>query len=258
MMELQSLPSEILLMVCQRLHYRDLLSLSLVSKTLSEASRQPVLWKHFKLSVGPGSLHLLNRILSDRRFSCLEEITFVGCEMSDRQVRLLVRSNVRKIKIGCGVDFDQDSSFLRVEPGLLGRLVNTRTGFYFYNWELGMTGDQLSQIFHQMTEETQLRFLTINNNQLLSEIPASLYTGPLNRLTRLSLPCQDDVSFKEFLTEMSKYTNIRELDLSYNNLVDVEPDLFCHTLSKLEESYSLFWRQNYFSSFRNSVSALPR
>ena len=259
MLELQSLPSEILLMVCQRLDYQDLLSLSLVSKTLSQASRQPGLWKQFKLSVGPGTLHRINRILSDKRFSCLEEITFAGCEMSDRQVRLLVRSNVKKIKIGCGVDFDKDSSFLRVEPSLLGRLVNTRDGFYFYNWELGMTGDQLRQIFQQMTEKTQLKFLTINNNQLLSRIPASLYTEALNKLTRLSLPCQDDVSFKEFLTEMSQYTNIRELDLSYNNLADVEPDLFCQALSKLEASLlSFYFGEKFFSFFRNFVSALPR
>ena len=154
----------------------------------------------------------------------------------DRHVRLLLRSKVKKIKIGCGVDFDKDSSFLRVDPSLLGGLVNTREGFYFYNWELGMTGDQLREIFQQMTERTQLRFLTINNNQLLSRIPASLYIEALNKLTTLSLPCQEDVSFKEFLHQMSKCTNIRELDLSYNNLGDVEPDVFCLALAKLEES----------------------
>ena len=259
-MDLQSLPSEVLLMICQRLHYRDLESLSLVSKTLYEVSRQPVLWKQFRLTVGPVNILLINRILSDRRFSCLEEITFAGCELSDRTVRLLLRANVKKIKIGCGVDFDKDSSFLRVDPSLLGRLVNTREGFYFYNWELGMTGDQLRQIFQQMNEETRLRFLTINNNQLLSRIPASLYTEALNKLTTLSLPCQDDVSFKEFLNQMTKCTNIRELDLSYNNLDDVEPDLFGRALSKLEESIFITFHKlifiDYFS-FRNFVSAHP-
>ena len=78
MMELQSLPSEILLMVCQRLDYQDLLNLSLVSKSLSEASRQPVLWKYFKLAVGPNTLQFISKILSHTRFSCLEEITFAG------------------------------------------------------------------------------------------------------------------------------------------------------------------------------------
>ena len=258
MMQLQSLPSEVLLLICQRLHYRDLQSLSLVSKTLSQASRQPVLWKQFRLTVGPANLLLLNRILSDRRFSCLEEITFAGCEMLDRHVRLLLRSKVKKIKIGCGVDFDKDSSFLRVDPSLLGGLVNTREGFYFYNWELGMTGDQLREIFQQMTERTQLSFLTINNNQLLSRIPASLYIEALNKLTTLSLPCQEDVSFKEFLHQMSKCTNIRELDLSYNNLGDVEPDVFCQALANLEESISFLLFYIYiFFSFRNFVSALP-
>ena len=172
-MSLESLPREVWLIVCQRLHYKDIISLSLASQTLQQLSQHPLVWKHFKLTIGCQRISHMKTILRNKRFSCLEEIRLVGCEMVNEQARILLRSSVKRIKIGCDVDFDKDSSLLKVSPSLLGRLVNSREGFYFNNWEVGLTTEQLREIFLQMRVATKLRSLTINNNQMLERIAES-------------------------------------------------------------------------------------
>ena len=248
-MDIESLPCELLLMVCQRLDYQDIISLSLATRTFSQVCQQPLLWRHFKLSVGNGILPYTKRMLENKRFSCLEEITFIGCEILNKHARILLRTNIKKIKIGCAVDFDKDCCFRQVDPSLLGRLVNSREGFYFYNWELGLTEDQLREIFLQMSEGTDLKCLAMNSNQRLGRTEPCLYSLPLNKLETVSLPSQDDISFQEFVTEMSKSTNITELDLSYNNLVDVEPNSFSAALSHLKESIRVVTKHDHNCKF---------
>ena len=117
-MDIQTLPMELLVMLCQRLHYQDILSLSLVSKQFHSVCQHPSLWKHFNLTLGRGRIRELKRILEDRRFSCLEELTLAGCEILDTHVRILLRSNVKKIKGRC----IQFSSVSGLNSGLIYRL----------------------------------------------------------------------------------------------------------------------------------------
>ena len=252
-MSIESLPPEILVIVCQSLHYQDIIRLSLASQTFSEVCQHPVLWKHFKLTIGSETMSKIKTILENKRFSCLEELSLVGCEMRDKEVRILLKSSVKRIKIGSDMDFDKDSSIQEVSPSLLGRLVNSRDGFYYQNWDESLTEHQLTEIFLQMRDGSQLRSLTINNNQMLERIPTTLYAASLNKLNTLALPCQDDISFKDFIQQMAISSNIKELDLSYNNLADVPPHTFSQALSKLEESIFLFQHKMTFVFHRNCV-----
>ena len=103
-----------------------------------------------------------------------------------------------------------------------------------------MNESQLTQLFAKMSKGTKLKKLEILNDQNLSNVPQHELAIGLNNIANLTLMCQDiheesEFSFEPFFTQMKMSTKIKELDISYNNLSYLPPDLLSMSLNQMEK-----------------------
>lgn len=137
-------------------------------------------------------------------------------------------------------DFDYDCDITKVSANLFAETINNLETFEFYNWDIKMSPSQMTQLFVKMSKGTKLKKLEILNDQNLHNVPQQELSVALNTIANLTLMCQDihdgsEFSFELFLTQMKSRTEVKELDISYNDLSYISPDLFSSSLNYIEK-----------------------
>ena len=235
-----NLPSEILVKIFENLIHEDLANVVLVCRRWLEIGEDPILWKEFRLLVNDCNVENLNKIIGIRRLVNIREVMFENCVLKNSNILALKKSNINKIIMSKSDTFDFDCDVTKVSANLFAETINNLETFEFYNWDIKMTQSQLTQLFAKMSIETKLKKLEILNDQNLYNVPHQELAIALNNITNLTLMCQDihddsEFSFEPFLNQMKIKTDIKELDISYNDLSYISRDLLSSSLNYIEK-----------------------
>ena len=235
-----SLPCEILMKIFEHLSHKDLAHSSLVCQRWRTIGEDPIFWKNFKLLVNDENIEHFHEIIMMRRLSNVPSIMFENIVLEDGHLQALKKTRIVNVRMSRSDTFDLDCDSTRISANIFAEVINNLETFDFYNWDIQLTEPQLTQLFMKMREGTRLKKLEVLNDQNLHKIPQNTLAVGLNKIRSLTLMCQDiheesQFSFEHFFSHMKIESNVEELDISYNNLSYIAPDLLSTALNKVEK-----------------------
>ena len=214
-MNINILPSELLLMIFKKLLITDLKSVMLVCKYWRSMGGDPILWKKFPVLIE--NPHQFTQVLSIPRLSCLEHITIDGLyEFNARYENfhvdfLLERGGVKILEIG------ETADLRNVFPEKLAKLVNKCEIV-----ELGynLTKRQMREIFSEMSSSvTNLKKLWLPDD--VHHVPADMLAEGLVKIPHITLSNITQKQVMAFFTAMTKdyartiFLNTHTADLAH-------------------------------------------
>lgn len=229
------LPREIWLMIFEKLPFRDLFNVVLVSKNWLDIGEDPLLWKNFKMVKSCRSLDSLEDALGISRLSSLSYLELKasvkeGIVLNDH-IEVISKTNIKSMRmLNCNLSY--------ANPEMISALFNN-----FKSLELEdtvLTEAQAEMIFTTMAQQTMLKELKLST-PLSEEISISLLAPELlgaafNKLEVLHLRWVifDQGFWETFFQMMCADTNLRELLFEYQGLHNVPPKVFSAALNKLQ------------------------
>ena len=237
------LPSDVLLLIFKFFDFETLKCLCSVSRKMKNVAESPSLWKTFQLKISTANIKSLDEILQLTRFSSLQEIHFIACELSNENIRsLLRRGSVTSLVLGTGDVFERDCCVSQVDADLLGSLITRLSLLTISNWdrENKLTQDQWKTLFkHMEKDESKLSGLEIISDQCCEDDKS--VPSVLAKLEYLSISDQAMLSFTKLFQQMVTETNLQRLELLFTNLSNISEELFSSALAKIKHvdiSYS--------------------
>jgi len=230
-MEINALPAEMLIKVFSFVPVRDRKNVVLVSKRWREVGEDPSLWTWCRIRVySKDDIHNL----SMRRLKHIQEIQ-ISANITNNyntfgnwKAILLAVNKLHRLK---KLDFSYNN-LSSVEPELLARVVNKMEDVKL--WKL--TNDQLQALFTAMCQNSQLKKLDLDGNNL-SSVEPELFGRAVNRLEDVNLGGTSLTNLQKMaiFTSMSLNSQLKKLDLTRINLSSVDSELFARGITKLQE-----------------------
>ena len=246
--EIQHLPNETLLHICQFLSHKDLNNISLVSRRFYDVATIPNLWKntHYSISSMKDRIDLM-WMLGLPRFRKESSIKLSGSGIrADFQERYQLYNLMKEITGSKlkhltfdHMDFKEINSIANV----INSLESFSAEFCVFNQR------QVARIFSQMSEEysklKSLKLLSSINEDYIKQVRPLIFARGVNKLESLDLGSSDNDfhgltkgHLLKMFAQMSVETNLKRLHLgpvaiSYPNLVPSET--LAKAISKLEE-----------------------
>ena len=235
---MDKLPKEILLQILQYLPYADLKRSLLVCQRILDAGLEPCLWRGFCLIVSSRNIGNLSEILELDRFENLKSVKFLGCNIKNKQLKLIKASNVKHIQIGAGHDLEKDCEISDVSPGVLASFIGKMEVFKYHNSLLTeMNLKQINSVAKELENTHNLKHLEIFYNNSLTSLPAETLASAMSTLTELSLVFQklNPDKYNALFSQINHSSNLKVLNLQGNNLSKVNPGIFGSAVIKLEK-----------------------
>jgi len=221
-------------MIFEKLPFRDLFNVVLVSKTWLDIAEDPLLWKKFKMVKNCRSLDSIEDALSISRLSAMSFLELQASAKEgivlDEHIETISKTNVKNLKmLNCNLNY--------VDPEKVSALFNN-----FETLDLEdtvLTESQADLIFNTMVQNTNLKELRLST-PLSEEVNISLLSPELlgaafNKLEVLHLRWVifDQGFWETFFQMMCTETNLKELLFEYQGLNNVPPKIFSSALNKL-------------------------
>jgi Leucine-rich repeat (LRR) protein len=86
-----------------------------------------------------------------------------------------------------------------------------------------ITSEMISELFENINDITNLKFLDLSNNELIEDMPENIF-DKLSDLEHLDLSCNNLSSIPKNIFD--KLTNLTHLDISYNDLSSIPANIF--------------------------------
>jgi len=180
MPHINMMPKEILLMIFQKLDFRNLKNVMLVSDYWRWLGGDPVLWRKLKLVFIDNPENFI-QVLSIPRLARVEHVTLDGlyefrAKYKDSHLEFLYDSGLKILEI------DDIADMVNVSPEVLAKVVNQCEIV-----ELGysLTDDQIYDIFEEMSKKTTLRKFWLPEN--VRYVPADTIAKALVNIADVTL-----------------------------------------------------------------------
>ena len=196
---MEKLPTEILLYIFEMLSYRDLMMVMLVCSRWREIGEIPRLWSSFPVIVNSRNMSVIPEILSIRRMQGLKKLR-IETKLSEKVSQTIVR-----------------------HPGL-------------GEFEMSQRNDEqtiISVIKVICSKVCQGIILKLNNKNI-SGIDAVLLVGAVTKLETLEISNTKltQQQIVAILTVVSEGRKMTKLDINFNNMSGVDPELLAKTVTK--------------------------
>ena len=196
---MEKLPTEILLYIFEMLSYRDLMMVMLVCSRWREIGEIPRLWSSFPVIVNSRNMSVIPEILSIRRMQGLKKLR-IETKLSEKVSQTIVR-----------------------HPGL-------------GEFEMSQRNDEqtiISVIKVICSKVCQGIILKLNNKNI-SGIDAVLLVGAFTKLETLEISNTKltQQQIVAILTVVSEGRKMTKLDINFNNMSGVDPELLAKTVTK--------------------------
>jgi len=236
---LENLPTEVLVKILGYVHFKDLSSVSEVSKSFYSLATDPFLWKTFEVSHSLEAEELISTLSLDR-FSKLETVhlsqgRICSCPMSNKQtIRIFESLENRELKHLTIQHFDITGLDYNL---LLGVVKNTEN--VYFNHAVKMTKEQVDAFVEDIPRDGKMKCLQVENFDFshVGRKPLSKAINSLNSFN--SYYCEFSAEQMEVVfEEMAIQTNLT--DFSYFNqdgLEGISPMVIAKAFNNLQRLY---------------------
>ena len=238
---MEMLPREIVVHIFQYLPYCDIKRCRCVSKNFLKIASERKLWRNFMLIISKSNESKLQEIVNLEIMKDLNSVTFTGCQMTNKHIKLMTQKKIRNFQIGVNHDVEYDCDVRKVSPKLLANLVIHLNSFKMNNSLMSeMTLKQTVAILTQLNKKSDVSVSCLEilfNNHFSCIVPDKLASA-LASVTELTLVFQK-LNFEKYdalFYQLYKNSRLKTLNLPGNNLSKVNPDLFGSAISKLQRA----------------------
>merc|ERR1711936_1828 len=144
-----------------------------------------------KLCVSKSNINNLEKVLKLKILRDLRRIVFIGCSLTNTQVRLLLKSHIEDVQLGRDHEIENDCNIRKLSPRLLAELMERVVVFKLQNSPVEeMSEKQTKILISSLNRRANLKNLEIFYNNNLSVIPPDKLGPALSTVTELSLVFQ--------------------------------------------------------------------
>ena len=238
---MEKLPHETLVRIYQFLPFKDLKNCLLISRRLSEAAEESILWKNFPLKINQRNIRNLADILSLPRYRYLRSAIIQNCKLTNKDIRVISDSSLRTVQLGQHGEVEKDCNFSSLSAKLFASAVTKLEVFKLHNSLITeMSLIQMQALLAEISStRSLLRTLELYyNNHLTCVIPDTL-TSSLCNLSELTLIHQKLAPFKYenlFIAISKRASKLKMLNLSCNNLSHVNHEIFAKGICRINKT----------------------
>ena len=230
--EMDVLPAEMMMRILQLLPPEDLKMVVLVCRKWRDMGEDPSLWTWCQVRYKAGSKSHLQK-LTVRRLQMLQHLHVWYDEWKTGEMTEVFQAveKLPKLREITGLN---GYNYKSVEPGLFGRVMNKLEEVDISR--TGMTSQHLQAVFTIMCQESQLKKLAIEGNNLSSIQPAVLAKA-ISKLEEINIGSTDITSeqVQAVFAAIAVDGPLRKLTIRHNDLSSVQPEVLVTALSKMEE-----------------------
>jgi len=228
MPDISFLPSLVISKILSSLSPRDMKSAVLVCRLWRKVGESSSLWSWARVKICPSDM---GDILNSGRLQIVRKVYLVEWSDSDsEQVELLLQALARLPSLRI-ISFG-DLPLSGVEESILSCLVNKME-------EIKICGDMsesVETVLSVIRQDTQLRRMSCNHNDLSSIQTGTLATA-VNRLVHVQMFATHltTAQLSAILVKIDETSKLKFLNIGYNDLSSVEPDILATAVNKMEK-----------------------
>lgn len=225
-----SLPPEMWLLILSFVRTKDLCSVALVCTTLYQVAKDPKLWSRINVNKKKIKICGISKLFEISRFSRIVSLDLSYIPLTVWDCTTIFKNVIHSKTIqSVSLHFVNLSG---LDPDLLGKGISVLQKVDLSGSKL--TTQQSTAILQQIMSSQTVQDISLRNVNL-SSVDISLVSLATSRLTKADLEytmlTPDQVS--GILLESLSSDNLLDLDLSYNTLSFVPPELLSRAVSRL-------------------------
>ena len=231
----QLLPAEVLERVFRLLPPRVLRVVVLVCRRWREVGEAPGLWSWVYLTVDQGNLAVMPGLLAGRRLLGVVELR--ARAVSEHLLQVVAdHPGLRGLDMSdANHRTPPDAKFPSLQANLLGAAVSNLTVLSI--WETHLTTEQAEAVLVGITGSNLVK-LDISYNDL-SGVPARVLAAAVRGLEVVRIQAnqlgEEQVEAVLNALEEEQEGNLKSLQISYNSLASVKPELLARLVARVEE-----------------------
>jgi len=230
---INSLPSEMLRKIFQKLEFEDLMNVMLVSRYWRTLGGDPFLWRKYPYLSINNPADLVEK-LSIPRLAKLEEVCLMeGGKYKDCHINFLSGTEVRTIWLG-GADMTD------VSPDIIATFLNQCESIFFEEdvFDIHLTDDQNFRIIELMSKKTSLKNCFVQCD--VDNVSPDTLAMAVSKIENVTLSPTPEQMIALF-TMMSKTSKVLHLQLTVDRInilspIDLSPlpnSVFCLAITRL-------------------------